>query len=49
METAVIDPDDSSNSNSKFDNSDCSTDAGEGTLGAPGTKQISQVGIRSCK
>ncbi|XP_069701022.1 uncharacterized protein [Periplaneta americana] len=33
---SYIDLDESSNSNSKFDHSDCSTDAGEGTPGIPG-------------
>jgi hypothetical protein len=41
---SVIDPDDSSNSNSKYDNSDYSTDTGEVTSVVAGTKQISQVG-----
>jgi hypothetical protein len=41
---SVIDPDDSSNSNSKFDNSDYSTDTGEVICVSAGTKHISQVG-----
>jgi hypothetical protein len=43
---SFIDPDDSSNSNSRFENSDCSTDAGDFSSGPAGSKQTSQVGQR---
>jgi hypothetical protein len=41
---SVIDPDESSNSNSKFDTSDCSTDTGEVNAVVAGSKKVSQVG-----
>jgi hypothetical protein len=43
---SFIDPDDSSNSNSRFENSDCSTDAGDLSSGPAGSKQTTQVGHR---
>lgn len=45
---SFIDPDDSSNSNSRFENSDCSTDAGDLSLGQAGSRQTTQVGQRFC-
>ncbi|PNF41845.1 hypothetical protein B7P43_G15805 [Cryptotermes secundus] len=39
---SFIDPDDSSNSNSRFENSDCSTDAGDLSSGQAGSKQTTQ-------
>lgn len=45
---SFIDPDDSSNSNSRFEISDCSTDAGDLSSGPGGTKQVSQVEHRFC-
>jgi hypothetical protein len=45
---SFIDPDDSSNSNSRFEISDCSTDAGDLSSGPAGTKQASQVEQRFC-
>lgn len=45
---SFIDLDDSSNSNSRFENSDCSTDAGDLSSGPAGSKQTPQVGQRFC-
>jgi hypothetical protein len=39
MMDGVIDYDESSNSNSRFDTSDCSTDAADSVSGTAGTKQ----------
>lgn len=39
MMESVIDFDESSNSNSRFDASDCSTDAADSASGTAGTKQ----------
>lgn len=39
MMEQVIDYDESSNSNSRFDTSDCSTDAADSVSGTAGTKQ----------